>query len=349
MKVTGVLQQRAWATRELPPVEQVRPGLWSVPVPIPDNPLRYTLVYAVRLARGLALVDAGWAAETSWRSLTDGLAGIGYAVTDVRFVLVTHAHMDHLGLAARIREVSGAAVGMHPAEAATLTLPPGRAESVVGWLTRRGASRADAAEQIERMAGWRAAFEALARPDLLVEHGDRPLPAPAAIRAVWTPGHTPGHLCFVDEERDVMFTGDHVLPRISPNISVPPGGAGDPLGDFLSSLSTVDHAEPGEVLPAHEYRFTGLAARREALLAHHRTRLAEAEAAVRADPGASTWAVAATLSWSRPWSALGPVLRQFAVGETYAHLLHLAALGRVVNQDGPRDAWSAVHGVSTVA
>lgn len=338
MRVTGILQQRAWASRELPPVEEVRPGLWSVPVPIPHNPLRYTLVYVVRLDRGVALVDAGWAAEESWRALADGLASTGHDVADVRFVLVTHAHMDHLGLARRIREVSGAAVGMHPAEAQQLAAAPAGADGIVRWLTRRGASRAEAAAQIEQMADWGAAFRALARPDLLIEDGDRPVPG---VRAVWTPGHTPGHLCFVDEERDVLFTGDHVLPRISPNISVPPGGTGEPLGDFLTSLSTMDGYEPGEVLPAHEYRFTGLAARRTALLAHHRDRLAEAEAVVRAEPGTTTWHVAGRVTWSRPWTELTPVLRQFAVGETYAHLLHLSARHRVDNRGASRDAWHA--------
>src|SRR3984957_19754638 len=49
VRVTGVLQKEAWDRDVMPPVEQVRPGLWSIPVPIPDNPLRYVLVYAFEL------------------------------------------------------------------------------------------------------------------------------------------------------------------------------------------------------------------------------------------------------------------------------------------------------------
>ena len=57
----------------LPPVEQVRPGLWSIPVPIPDNPLRYVLVYALELdGGGVAIVDAGWDTDEAWGALTDG-------------------------------------------------------------------------------------------------------------------------------------------------------------------------------------------------------------------------------------------------------------------------------------
>ena len=64
--VTGTLQKAAWDENVMPPVEEVRPGLWSIPVPIPNNPLRYVLVYALELrSGGVALVDAGWNTEAA--------------------------------------------------------------------------------------------------------------------------------------------------------------------------------------------------------------------------------------------------------------------------------------------
>ena len=71
--VTGTVQKQAWEDKVLPPVEQVRPGLWSIPVPIPDNPLRYVLVYALELdGGGVAIVDAGWDTDEAWGALTPG-------------------------------------------------------------------------------------------------------------------------------------------------------------------------------------------------------------------------------------------------------------------------------------
>ena len=107
----------------VPPVERVRPGLWSIPVPIPDNPLRYVLVYALELDSGVALVDAGWDTPEAWTALTDGLAIAGGSIGDVRAVVVTHIHPDHYGLAGRVREASGAWIGLHPADAALLRRP----------------------------------------------------------------------------------------------------------------------------------------------------------------------------------------------------------------------------------
>ena len=120
MHVTGTAQKAAWDTQSLPPVELVQPGLWSIPVPIPDNPLRYVLVYALELDDGVALVDAGWDTPDAWDALVAGLAVAGGSISDVRAVVVTHIHPDHYGLAGRVRECSGAWVGLHPADAALL-------------------------------------------------------------------------------------------------------------------------------------------------------------------------------------------------------------------------------------
>jgi len=120
LEITGVLQKQAWDTNTMPPVERVRPGLWSIPVPIPNNPLRYVLVYAFELDNGVALVDAGWPTDDAWEALQAGLVQIGGSVSDVQSVVVTHIHPDHYGLAGRVREASGAWVGLHPADAALL-------------------------------------------------------------------------------------------------------------------------------------------------------------------------------------------------------------------------------------
>ena len=341
VEVTGTAQKAAWSERVLPPVELVRPGLWSIPVPMPDSPLRYVLVYAIELPAGVAIVDAGWPTEESWQALVAGLAHTGNAITDVRAVLVTHAHADHHGLAGRVREASGAWIGMHPLDAATLKRRHDL-QAIVdlgqAWVRARGGSADDVADTVSDVEGLRTLHQ-LADPDRLIEDGDRPLGAGRGLRAVWTPGHTPGHLCFYDEDHEVLLSGDHVLPRISPNISLHPGQGDDPLGDFLASLDVTGALEANEVLPAHEYRFAGLQDRVAQLHAHHAARLAEVETILAAAPGATTWEVATRLTWSRPWSALQGYIKQSAVGETLAHLVRLERLGRIARLPGAIDRW----------
>ena len=119
----------------LPPVERLRPGMWTIPVPLPNNSLRYVFVYLFETERGAYLVDAGWNTEDAYAALTAGLAVAGYAIGDVRGVLVTHIHPDHYGLAGRIREASGAWIALHPADAALAAVAADRHRHAldVGW------------------------------------------------------------------------------------------------------------------------------------------------------------------------------------------------------------------------
>jgi glyoxylase-like metal-dependent hydrolase (beta-lactamase superfamily II) len=333
LEITGTAQREAWLRRVVPPVERLDADLWSIPVPIPDNPLRYVSVYAFGTGEGLVLIDAGWGSGESWQALADGLESIGAAVADVRGVLVTHLHYDHIGLAGRIRQASGAWVALHPADQAVLSLPDYRqAELAVAreaeFLRGLGATPAEAAAAVGSAADWEK-FAGMALADRLLEDGELADVPGWKLRALHTPGHTPGHLCFVDERSRRLFSGDHVLPRITPNISAQRGDPVSPLEAYLDSLAQTRDLDVDEVLPAHEWRFRGLAARVDAITAHHERRLAELLAAVRRHPGATPWELAGQLTWSRPWAQYGGQMRIFAVTETAAHVHQLERRGLV--------------------
>src|ERR1700734_1622650 len=84
----GAAQRYAWLGNLLPAVEEVRPGLWSIPVPWPGSGLRYTLAYLVAGRTGLALIDTGWPTEQAWTALCDSIAATGHDITDLKYMLV---------------------------------------------------------------------------------------------------------------------------------------------------------------------------------------------------------------------------------------------------------------------
>jgi glyoxylase-like metal-dependent hydrolase (beta-lactamase superfamily II) len=316
---------------DLPPVELVRPGLWSLPVPIPASPLRYVLAYVFEVPGGVVVVDPGWNSPEAFDTLQAGLAGIGAALRDVRGVLVTHLHPDHYGLAGRVRQESGAWVALHPADAALVRdryeQVDDLLERIVAWLRDAGAP----ASELEAMRDASMAMRkvvVVAPPDVLLSDGDRPDVPGWQLVAVHTPGHTPGHLCFYEERTGLLLSGDHVLPRITANVSVNPQSDGDPLGDYLASLERLRKYADSPVLPAHEWRFEGLGERIDAIAAHHEERL-EATAALVAGGAETVWEVATRLGWSRPWERIHGFMRRAAVGETQAHLVLLERRGRL--------------------
>ena len=335
MRVTGTAQREAWLARAFPPVEQVRPDLWSVPVPIPGSPLRYTLTYVVAGGGDLIVVDPGWDDADSWQVLERGLGAVGAAPADVTGVVVTHAHPDHHGLSARLQQASGAWIAMHPAERDSLPVRQWRGDASrradLAWLRTCGLPADLAAELAVTDA---SPVLALPEPGILLEDGDVVKAGPRRLRAVWTPGHTPGHLCLYEETGDLLLTGDHVLPRITPNVGLQRSGAEPPLAAYLASLRRVAAFAGAEALPAHEYRFSGLADRVAVLLAHHDRRCEEVVAILERLGPATIWQVTQELSWARGWAAVTGMMRRAALGEAAAHLRHLAGLGRVTETAG---------------
>ncbi len=344
-EVTGGRQKAAWAERLLPPVEQLAGDIWSVPVPIPRNPLRYTLSYLIPGESGLVVVDPGWDSAEGWDALCRGLTEAGASPADVTGVVATHVHADHHGMTGRLKAASDAWVAMHPAERDSLphhTVPQGEVggaqsptDPIGARLREAGASANDVRDLTGLPDGQSAAPRVdLAAPDILLEDGDHLPLRGRDVVTVWTPGHTPGHICLAESSAGVILTGDHVLPRITPNIGLHgrrPGQA--PLAEFLASLKRLAAWDDHEALPAHEYRFRGLARRTDELRAHHSRRLEEILFVVEESFRPTLWEVTARLSWSRPWDQVGR-MRVAALMETAAHVDHLVDAGLLTRCGG---------------
>jgi glyoxylase-like metal-dependent hydrolase (beta-lactamase superfamily II) len=334
-----------------PPVERLRPGLTSVPVPLPGSSLGHVFVYVFEAAGGVYLVDAGWNTDEAYDALDAGLASAGYAMADVRGVLVTHVHPDHYGLAGRIREASGAWIALHPADAELLAhrgIEPADLLNRIGTALRTMGAPPGELEAMERAIAMFGPAADVTLPDVLIDDGERPDVPGWDLSAVWTPGHTPGHLCFWEPRHRLLLTGDHVLPRITPNVSLNADSDGDPLGDFLRSLDRLDDCGPDEVLPAHEHRFEGLHARLDQLRRHHDERFREVLVAIR-HGNRTAWDIASHMSWSRGWDEIEGFMRRAAVGEALAHLRALERRGVVTEAPGEPSHWSLTDAAGEVA
>ena len=301
------------------------------------NPMRYVNGYLLDDDDGLTLIDCGWKADDVLAALEEGLAVLDRQISDVRRLLITHFHYDHYGLAGTLVARGVPELGMHERDWTFLQARRERRgddDSIVNaWLERNGlpVEPDDGESPYDR-------FDYVA-PTRLLGDGDRI----GRLRVVWTPGHSPGHLCFVDTISGRTFTGDHVLDPVTPHVGLWHDSGRDPMGDYVESLRTVRALETTGALPAHGEAFEELARRVDELLEHE----AEREHAVLAalDDGPKTAAgVAGALKWRRRgdrFDQLNPEQQQFAVAETLAHLQRLAKSGRATRTDTPdRVTWS---------
>lgn len=321
-------------------VDQVQTGLWAIEVPIARNPWRLesAMVYAVESGGGLVLVDAGWDGDESYTALVDGLAAMGATVSDIDGILLTHVHPDHSGLSGRIREQSGAWVALHDADVDVLRQSvDGGPRREADWLRACGVPD-HAMVGLETAADqYRARLNA-ARPDRALRDREH-VGSDVHLQVEHTPGHTPGHVCFHDQDRRVLFSGDHLLARITPNIPHDAMATLDPLADFLDSLDRTPAGSDVLVLPGHERSFRDGASRADELRRHHRDHL-EVVLAQVGWMAATTWAIAEQLPWVTDFATMVPHVQRSAMAETMAHLVHLAALGRIARQGTAPVQWS---------
>lgn len=327
VRATSCQQLTAWQARNLPALEEVRPGVWAIPVPVPGNPIRFTYAYLALGRGGSVLLDPGADSEESWNTLLGAFVSIGFEPGELTGIVVSHFHFDHWEMADRLASVSGAWVALGRPEAAWVSALS--AEAVADRAGhRRFLAWGAPPEEAEVLASTVDYGETLrySPPQVLLSDGDTiPVPDEDLVVLI-TAGHSPGHVCLYDRNRGVFFTGDHLLPGITPHVALNPFGPADPLGEYLASLERLMPFGAAEALPAHEYRFTGVEARVRAIQRDVDARLQEVREVLRGEPGASVWKVAHRLTWSRPWEDFKPLARRMALDETAAHLAHLGAL-----------------------
>ncbi|WP_420367288.1 MBL fold metallo-hydrolase [Curtobacterium sp. L1-20] len=317
----------------LPPVEQVRPGIWTLAVPFRFGVPDATLVYVLEGSDGaLTLIDPGWASDDGLVALRDGLATIGRSLDDVGLVVVTHLHADHLGAAAAVRRATGARIAMHRLEVESLHREREDAVANDADIAAWGIPADLRAGVVEAWgSGRRIGLGRTAEPfaDVLLEDDDELPVAGRTIRTLLTSGHTEGHCCFVDEADGLLFTGDHVLPRINPGIGLGGRTATNPLAAYLASLRRLDVYPDLEVCPGHEYRFRDVPSRARTLARHREERSQHVARALDALRDPTLYEVAARVPFSGGIETMTGFLLASALTQTAFHADLLGRSGEV--------------------
>jgi glyoxylase-like metal-dependent hydrolase (beta-lactamase superfamily II) len=313
-------------------LEKLSNELYQISLPLPF-PLKWVHCYLIRGRHGYTVLDTGLHTEEAELIWDKGLEEAGISYSDIEQIVLTHYHPDHYGMAGWMQQKTAAPVYISETDYRTSQRFFSSDRSFGPKLREHYHKHGMDAQTAEAMVPHMNQFLEWVSPQPNVQFIDETKPfrlGDLEYEVIPTPGHSGGHLCFYQQESKDLFAGDHLLQKISPNISYYPGGAVDPLGQFLESLDKMKTYDIGKVYPAHGPIYDKPGQRILALEQHHHERLEKMISYLNLEKSAfevCQWMFGTELSVHQ---------MRFAISEVLAHLQYLKIRGHVVEQSDGR-------------
>lgn len=315
-------------------VEEVAADIHRIRLPLPFA-LNHVNCYLLRDADGWTLVDTGLNRPEIHGGWQAAFELLGITPARIRRIIVTHMHPDHIGMAGRLQQETGAPVFMSPREWEVAEIAwvenRERGEYLANYLYRVGAP-ADVGAIVEAQQQKLRQMTLPTPVDVqLIHPGDALTMANRRFEVIQAPGHADGQIIFYAPEDRLVLCGDQVLQRITPNIGLWPSTQPDPLGRYLASLRSLSAREVTLALPGHHAPILDWQGRLSELIHHHIERL-DATFAAAASGATALEASYAIFNFAR----FSPHEIRFAVAEALAHLEYLVEAGRLerIEKDG---------------
>ena len=309
---------------------KVAENIYRKTVPLPNNPLRDINAYIITGERNL-LIDTGFNRPECEEALRDAFRELGIERTDL---FITHLHSDHCGLIGKFAGETGT-IYAGETDGELINFEAGNLywRMLDDLFVKYGFPKADFGRNTDIHPGRKYCHDV--RVDFTyVNEGDVLRYGGYNLRAVATPGHTPGHMCLYDGDKKILFCGDHILGTITPNICIELSTE-NPLKDYLESLRKVEKLDVELLLTAHGTPVEDMRQRIQELMRHHQDRLAEA-LCILGNEWKTAYTVARDMTWEidcKNWDEFPAPQKWFATGEAVSHLQYLFSLGKADREE----------------
>ena len=310
-------------------IEEITNDFYMITLPMPFR-LQHVHVFLLCHGGRVALFDTGLDTPENLLTLETAMQRIGKKVQDIARVFITHSHIDHCGMAGRIKEISGAEIHMSELSQPLTLRSEEEIQLVQDFCLKHGLPQDTTNGILNLFLTTRTEIAGPFHIDRYLQHHERQSFGNWEFQAIATPGHTRDHVSFYFPQQQILLAGDHVLPEITPNLS-PDVFAPDfqPLSSFFASLELIQELPVTKIYPAHGRPFANLKARISELKDHHQVRKGLTLKSVRTGPK-----TAFQVSQDIFGTSL-PEFDQFlALNETYVHLIELVDSGEICEARG---------------
>lgn len=313
-------------------MQEVYENIFMEALPLTGNPLKSINIFVVKTPELNMIVDTGFNNEEVQTHMLAYLDKLDIDLSKT-VLFLTHLHSDHVGLASffaerGIKDILMSRIDGDIVCAGTTV----ESEQWQGIIREAHVQGMDVEQlNIEDHPGFKhrptKAFD-FTPVDVgdVIEIGD------FRFVAIDEAGHTPGMIGLYEPDRKILFCGDHILGKITPNITYWGSAHGDSLGTYLKNLIAIKELDVRYLFSSHRYLIKDVNARIDELLAHHDHRLAESKEILKKYQPCTVRDVTAHLSWdirTKNWDNFPASQKWFAAGEAAAHLQHLMEKGEV--------------------
>lgn len=321
-------------------------NVYQLELPLPNDPLGHVNAYLIRGEDGCLLVDTGYRNEESFGSLRKQIAEFGIATEDISQVVSTHIHPDHYDAAGRLRELSDATIALHYLERDLISIYSNFGEFIkeeLEWMRLNGMPTDKFLQLLSEVRSTRPEwieFPAPVLPDSTLNGGETISVGSFDFEVLWTPGHSPGHICLYEPTREILVSGDHILPDITTDVCLEPISRPNPLADYLNSLKQIRRLKVNLVLPGHRQPFIGLRQRIDDIMRNIRQRSCEILSTLQ-NQAKTGYQISNELAWVRNgkqvrYQDMNALDRWISMLNTLAHLESMRAkrkVEKVVNKN----------------
>jgi glyoxylase-like metal-dependent hydrolase (beta-lactamase superfamily II) len=308
-------------------MKQVLPGIYQITLTLSGFNPGSVNTYLIETPNGFTSIDTGWDSPPSLQSMQQQLAEIGAGFADIKQVILTHCHIDHMGLVVRLKQSYPVKLYLHEKEIELIKIRFTGGDNFLPLTDKFLQSHGFPAAELtppEVQLPIPLNLSSI-QPDVLL-HGDEIIPVGQYnLRVVNTPGHTPGHIALYEPAKKFLFSGDMLLPTIATNAALHVQHIPYPLQKYLDSLRTLRQLDIETVLPGHEHVFFNAHKRIDELIRDHEQKSQKILKVFADGKPKTAYEVSRILAVSartktNVWATLTGWDQRFAVLQTIAHL-----------------------------